>query len=326
MTRQDDIVASLADIGIAAARIRAIEPLSGGVSSDVFRVDLDDRALCVKFAIERLRVARDWQAPVRRSAAEYGWLEKVGAWFPGWGPQVIGYDAARYGMAMAYLPPETHPNWKAELLSGHVDRAVAAQVGARLVAIHARSATEPSLAGVFANQDDFAALRIDPYLRFTAARHPELAQHIHALADALASASVALVHGDVSPKNILCGPAGPVFIDAECATWGDPAFDAAFVLNHLVIKALVLSRGTAASARALWEAYRHGVDWEPADTIETRIAALLPALMLARVDGKSPLEYLTGETAQLVRDRASVLLTRQPTTVGAILTNIEESR
>ena len=35
--------------------------------------------------------------------------------------------------------------------------------------------------------------------------------------------------------------------------------------------------------------------WEPRATLEARIAHLLPALLLARIDGKSPVEYLTDE-------------------------------
>lgn len=319
--------AMLAAIGLDSPVI-AIEPLSGGVSSDVFKVALGDRTVCVKFAIERLRVASNWRAPVCRNEAEYHWLRQVGAWLPDAVPQVFGHDAARHGLAMAFLPPDTHSNWKADLLGGRIDEAVAAAVGARLAAIHARSTACADLAALFSNAADFEALRLDPYLRFTADRHPALAARLDALADAQGAARIALVHGDVSPKNILCGPSGPVFIDAECATFGDPVFDLAFVLNHLAIKALVLSDGAALlrSARALWAAYRDGIDWEPRDAAEARTAALLPALMLARVDGKSPLEYLTGETAARVRNVAIALLASAPVSIDGLLSAIEEGR
>ena len=68
----------------------------------------------------------------------------------------------------------------------------------------------------------------------------------------------ALVHGDVSPKNILVGPRGPVFLDAECAWYGDPAFDLAFCLNHLLLKCLWTPRrgaGFLACFDALAAAY-----------------------------------------------------------------------
>src|SRR5258706_15623986 len=105
-----------------------------------------------------------------------------------------------------------------------------------------------------------------------------------------------LVHGDISPKNILIGPAGPVFLEAECAWYGDPAFDLAFCLNHLMLKCLWTPRSASDFLDcfdAMYAAYSAGVTWEPPAILEARAAALLPALFLARVDGKSPVEYLT---------------------------------
>ena len=126
----------------------------------------------------------------------------------------------------------------------------------------------------------------------------------------------ALVHGDISPKNILQGPDGPVFLDAECAWFGDPAFDLAFCLNHLLLKAAregVDRTRYSAAFSALAGAYLAGVDWESAAEIEARAAALLPALFLARVDGKSPVEYLTRESERAaVRRRAAPLIANPP--------------
>jgi hypothetical protein len=107
-----------------------------------------------------------------------------------------------------------------------------------------------------------------------------------------------LVHGDVSPKNILVGPDGPVLLDAECAWYGDPAFDLAFCLNHLLLKCLwtpAAAAGFLACFDALTKAYMAGVVWERRADLEERAAGLLPGLFLARVDGKSPVEYLTAE-------------------------------
>ncbi|WP_457313312.1 phosphotransferase family protein [Sphingomonas sp. UYAg733] len=303
----------------------AVEPLPGGVSSDVFRVDLGDRMLCMKFAIPRLRVAREWYAPVARSIAEYRWLAFIGNRFPGYAPRVLGHDPDRHGIAMEFLPRDTHSNWKSDLLSGKIDVGIAASVGRRLGEIHAASARDSECMERFASQADFDALRIDPYLRFTANQHPAIADRIDALAREQGNARIALVHGDISPKNILCGPDGPVFIDAECATFGDPAFDAAFVLNHLAIKAIVYPADGAAllqAAIALWAAYRGAVDWEPIASINARVARLLPALMLTRVDGKSPLEYLTSATAKDVRDVALKLFDQNASGVHATLYSI----
>ncbi len=131
-----------------------------------------------------------------------------------------------------------------------------------------------------------------------------------------AATRLALVHGDVSPKNILCGPDRPVFLDAECAWWGDPAFDLAFCLSHLLLKCFWTPAATAgflACYAALAEAYLAGVDWEPAASVEGRAARLLGGLLLARVDGKSPVEYITaGPDKDRVRRVARALLARPP--------------
>jgi hypothetical protein len=119
----------------------------------------------------------------------------------------------------------------------------------------------------------------------------------------------------VSPKNILHGPLGPVFLDAECAWFGDPAFDLAFCLNHLLLKGArdgVDRTRYDTAFSALAGAYLAGVDWESAAGLEARAAALLPALFLARIDGKSPVEYLTLESERAAVRRAAAPLIADP--------------
>ena len=175
-------------------------------------------------------------------------------------------------------------------------RSFAADVARRLARIHAATAADPAVAGEFPTDAIFHAIRLEPYLLATARAHPDLAAPLERLAAVTAATKRALVHGDVSPKNILVGPRGPVFLDAECAWWGDPAFDLAFCLNHLLLKCLwtpPARAGFLACFDALAAAYLAGVDWEPPAALEARAARLLPGLFLARVDGKSPVEYLT---------------------------------
>ena len=132
-----------------------------------------------------------------------------------------------------------------------------------------------------------------------------------------------MIHGDVSPKNILVGPAGPVFLDAECACIGDPAFDLAFCLNHLLLKSLwnpAARESFNACFEAMAQSYLAGVDWEPAAGLEARAASLLAGLFLARVDGKSPVEYITAEAdREGVRRCARGLLIAPPESLKAVL-------
>ncbi|WP_433475049.1 phosphotransferase family protein [Spirillospora sp. CA-142024] len=303
--------------------------MAGGVSSDLWRVDLPGRSLCVKRALARLRVAADWWAPVSRNACEWAWMRFAAGHLPDSVPELLAHDAKAGVFAMAYLPPERYPVWKAQLLDGEVCVDTAAAVGDVLGALHAAGAGDGGLAEEFATDDNFHILRIEPYLLATAAAHPGLRDVLRHLADRTAATRLALVHGDVSPKNILVGAAGPVLLDAECAWYGDPAFDLAFCVNHLLLKTLVLPGRRAEllrSGQALAEAYFRRSGWEPRPALEGRAASLLPALMLARVDGKSPVEYLTDERQRVfVRTVASALLRTPGRTIGDVLDAWQEA-
>ena len=282
--------------------------LTGGVSSDLWRVDLPGRTLCVKRALPTLRVGDGWHAPVTRNAVEYAWLTFAAGHRPGSAPRVLAHDPDAGYFAMEFLP---HPVWKGELMAGRVDPAVAAAVGDLLGALHRISTREPGVAKEFATDANFATLRLEPYFGTTARRHPQLADRFSDLAERTAATHLALVHGDVSPKNILVGPAGPVFLDAECAWFGDPAFDVAFCLTHLSLKMLVRpdrAEDLRAAAVALHAAHAAHIDWEPVEAFDHRVATLLPALLLARVDGASPVEYLTDAHRTAVREAATGLL------------------
>ena len=309
----DDIHAALGRMGLIAEGDRPpVTALMGGVSSDILRVDLKDGPVCVKRALARLRVAAEWYAPVERNAAEVAWMRFADAIVPGAVPEILGEDRSGQMFAMAFLDPGTFPVWKDELRDGTIDPASARDVGLRLARIQSAAAGDPELATQFANHTTFQAIRLEPYLLATAEVHPQCAEPLRALAETTGSTRITLVHGDVSPKNILIGPDGPVFLDAECATWGDPAFDLAFCLNHMLLKCLWRPHWAARYLDcfdALSGAYLEGVDWEPRKALEARAAALLPGLLLGRIDGKSPVEYVTEEADRnRTREFATTLL------------------
>ncbi|MBL8342384.1 MAG: phosphotransferase [Rubrivivax sp.] len=311
------------------------QALAGGVSSDIWRVDTRRGALCVKRALSRLRVAADWRAPVERNLYEARWMQVAREAAPAAVPRVRGQHGALGVLVMDYLPPEAHTLWKDQLRRGIAQAPTAQAVGATLGRIHAHAARHrDTLAAQFDTDRIFFDIRLEPYLLATAARHADLAPALQALVRQTQEHKLSLVHGDVSPKNILvpalargarrpagCEPgpepagAPPVLLDAECAWWGDPAFDLAFCLNHLLLKCLWVppSRtGYLACFDALAAAYRPCVDWERPEALEARAARLLPGLLLARVDGKSPAEYLVEPWQHDHVRRVARQLLRQP--------------
>jgi aminoglycoside phosphotransferase (APT) family kinase protein len=311
---------ALRELGLAGGEpLRGVR-LTGGVSSDIWRIDTAAGPLCAKRALPKLRVAADWHAPIERNLYEARWMKQADAALPGCAPRVRGQHARLGVLVMDYLP--RHVLWKPQLRDGQAEPANAQAVGRALVCIHAHAAARPALAASFDSQAIFFDIRLQPYLLATAAAHPDLAPQLQALVQATQAHAHTLVHGDVSPKNILLDGHAPVFLDAECAVWGDPAFDLAFCLNHLLLKCLWTPAATAgflACFDALAGAYLQAVDWEPAQALERRAARLLPGLLLARVDGKSPVEYLTlPAQRQTVRGAARALLQQPVARLGEV--------
>ncbi|MBM1634541.1 aminoglycoside phosphotransferase family protein [Sulfitobacter mediterraneus] len=303
-------------------------PLTGGVASDIAMVEFEGRKVCAKFALAKLKVAEDWFAPVHRNRAEYEWLRVASAIAPDGAVKLFGRSDTLNGFTMEFLEGSDVYLWKDALLAGHAPQGEATVVGDLIGRIHAASTQAGFDAAPFHNADDFRALRIEPYLTFTAGRHPDCRDNLHALADMLYSADRVLVHGDVSPKNILLRGGRPVVLDAECATLGDASFDPSFCLNHLVLKSIHLPRMAKAylqEAVAFWNSYRAHVTWEDDAALEQRICRLLPALMLGRIDGKSPVEYLNTASQSLTRDLARSLIMAPPATLAEVFTTIHKT-
>ena len=307
---------------VPAGEVPRFEPLGGGVSSDIWLVRAGSRQYCVKQALDRLRVDAEWRADKSRNQSEVRWLTQVARLNADLVPAVLASDASLAAFAMEYLPPDRHEIWKSQLARGCVIPETAAAVGRELAFIHAAFARSPTAASDFDTGASFDALRIEPYLLATARVHADLADVLESLAERTERTALTVVHGDVSPKNILVGARGPTFLDAECAWFGDPAFDLAFCLNHLLLKTLLVpseERELLTSFDALTAAYLGGVNWEPAGELEQRAAELLPALLLARVDGKSPVEYLTDDTSKnVVRHVARSLLQKPVDRLGRV--------
>lgn len=281
-------------------------PLGGGVSNTVLLAETARGRLVVKQALERLRVAEEWRADPARTLREAAALrDMAGLLPPGATPGVAFVDEQNYIYAME-AAPEGAQDWKTLLLAGVIDPAVGGAVG-RLLAQQV-AATRPSVpwGERYGDQQVFDELRLDPYYRFTAARHPDLAPYFARAMARCRERAASLVHGDWSPKNLLIAGGRPMVIDYEVVHYGDPAFDAAFLLNHLLLKSYHRPQwrsGYGEAAAAFWREAAPVVDAEG-------VKLHLGCLLLARVDGKSPAEYLFCETKPTLRALArSILLT-----------------
>jgi 5-methylthioribose kinase len=272
--------------------------LGGGVSNHVIEVRWENECLVAKQPLPNLAVADDWPADVERvhneASAARAYAAIIEAADLGARTPAVRYESETDHVIGLECAPADAEMWKRELLDGTVDVNVARTIGQLLGTVHARAAGDDHLREQFDHDRPFDQLRIDPYHRTTAERHPDVADAIRAEIDRLTDVHRTLVHGDYSPKNVLLernDGTVPWILDFEVAHWGDPAFDTAFMLNHLFIKSLYNHDQHSAyleAADTFWTAYDDCVDWDvEADTVRE-----LGVLMLARVDGKSPVEYV----------------------------------
>jgi aminoglycoside phosphotransferase (APT) family kinase protein len=299
--------------GIGLAPPCIIE-LGGGVSNTVLLVELDSTRMVLKQALGKLRVEQEWLADRARIFREAAALQRLAPLLPqGSLPAVIFEDRDNFTFAMSAAPAGS-TTWKERLLQGEIRAGTARQVGELLSSIARVSWRDPSWEAEFGDQTVFDQLRIDPYYRAAALRHPDLAPAAQRLIEQSALRRVSLTHGDWSPKNFLVHGDDVMAIDFEVIHFGDPAFDTAFLLNHLLLKSFhrpQWASSYAEAAAAFWRAYLAGVPPEP--WIAPATIEHLGWLLLARVDGKSPAEYLRDPaTHDRVRQFARELIVSPP--------------
>lgn len=302
-------------VGTAPERL-LFSPLSGGVSSEIWRVDGDGNTWCAKRALPRLKVANDWFAPVSRNAEEVRWLRTARAWVGDAVAEVIAADEAAGVAVLAWYDPAVWYNWKSALLGGRIERGCGPALGRLLGTVARRSADAAGLADAFANHDLFEALRIEPFFRHLLPRHPM----VRTLIDELTADRLCLVHGDFSPKNVLVSEAGGVrVLDAECACWGSPGFDPGYLLGHLLLKYLHRPDERLLDvAETFWDAYRREIG-DRFGAFEPLVVRVVGGMLLARVDGKSPVEYLAPAAARAARHHGRRLLAEGPASVARLL-------
>nr|WP_242523919.1 phosphotransferase [Microbulbifer salipaludis] len=289
-------------------------PLSGGVSCEILLIDDGRSRFVVKRALDKLKVKDDWFADIKRNITEQEYLRYVGEFLPQSVPTILYSDTEKYFFCMEMIEGGLE-NWKSRLLLGKYDRQYAHLAGNNLGIIHRRSYGDAVAREKFDTLKDFTELRLDPYLLKTGSRHPRLNPYFTAEAERIAATSTCLIHGDYSPKNLMVGSGRLVILDCEVAWYGDPVFDVAFLLNHFLLKALHRPKNAAqilGIGLKVWESYTFAADAVVDDAFEARLCHLLPMLMLARVDGKSPVEYLDSSQQQTVREFSYALIPDSP--------------
>ena len=290
--------------------------LTGGVSNRCIWLERETgEAWVIKQALQKLRVEADWFSDperIQNEAQGIRWLKELVP--QGAIPDLIFEDKTENILAMSAVP-QPHENWKVMLLNGDIRDAHTQQFARMLGAIHTGSHRQrEEYQRVFGDRRYFESLRIEPYYLYTARRRPETARFFEDLVTETRANRLALVHGDYSPKNILVYDGRLTLLDHEVIHFGDPAFDIGFALTHLLSKARHVSQARerfAEAGRLFWQIYR---DCDPAvvDPYEARAVKHTLACLLARVDGRSPLEYLTPHEQDAQRQQVTRLMSHAP--------------
>jgi aminoglycoside phosphotransferase (APT) family kinase protein len=279
------------------------KPLEGGVSSDIFLITDGVQSFVVKQALPKLNVDDDWFADTSRNNNEQEFLRYLSEIKPQAAPKLLYSNKEHSFFVMEYLD-DSFKNWKKELLNGVFDIQTAVKSAELLAEIHSKSWNDEELKKKFNKSENFYELRTEPYLVTTGDRHPGLKSIFYEEAERLKHHREALVHGDFSPKNILVHKDRLVLLDHEAAWFGDPAFDLAFFLNHLYLKMLVHYKKSGIiedPTNIAWTGYFTTLGDEKRQKMEPRVIRLLLMMMLARIDGKSPVEYLEEDQKEFVR-------------------------
>lgn len=303
----------------------AFETLRGGVSSRTVLVErADGPDWVIKQSLARLRVEVDWYsdpARIHREALGIRWLNQLAP--PSTVPALVFEDHEQHLIGMEAVP-QPHCNWKTALLAGGLEVEHVRQFGQLLGTIHRRgSERRAEVARVFDDRSAFESLRIEPYYGYTASQVPASAPFLADLIASVRARRITLVHGDYSPKNVLIYDGRLVLLDHEVIHFGDPAFDLGFSLAHFLSKAHHLSARRvefAAAAETYWRAYRERVGealWA-ADIEEHAVRNTLGCL-LARVAGRSTLEYLTPAERDRQRDVVLRLMRETPRFVSDLV-------
>ena len=304
----------------------SVRELGGGVSNIVLLVEWpgdSQRSWVVKQSLGKLRVKDDWRSERSRIIRE---AQAIKALAPILGtgsvPQVVHLDRGNFLFVMTAAPAGSL-TWKELLLGRRSDAEVARNAALLLARMINASREDASLGSEFQDRTVFDQLRIDPYYRTTAARHPELRREFDDLIAATLEIRTSLVHGDYSPKNMLVLGESIFLIDFEVVHWGDPSFDAAFLMNHLFLKAFhtpSVSDTFIDLAFIFWGYLVAALEPAALTGLERMTFRHLGGLMLARIDGKSPAEYIRNEnTKNRVRSAATRILKERPSKLPEVV-------
>ena len=309
-------------------KIIKYKKLKGGVSSEVYHVKTDKNEYCIKRSLRKLLVKKEWMVDTNRIKFEYYWLSHCRSILNKNIPKLYEFNNEKKYIVMEYLNNTKYKTLKELYFKKIINLNTIKLISKHLYKIHSKSSDFKTQKLFQGNRNNFNDLRLDPYFNEVGRVYPKYKDYIKNLNKNYLVNSSTLVHGDFSPKNILIGKNKIVYLDAECCNFGDPVFDLVFFSNHLLIKSIVIkdkSKEFVKSYITFYQEYLKNLNAKNYKLYINRIIKMTPIMMLARIDGKSPVEYIKSKKIKnTIRNKSFLLLEKKINNLNDIIGIINE--
>jgi len=302
--------------------------LEGGVSSEVYYVKTNKIDYCIKRSLRKLLVKKKWIANTNRIKYEYLWLKHCKKIINRNIPKTFEFNNKKKYIVMEYLNDSKYITLKQLYFNKVVNIKTIKLISKHLYKIHSNSKNLKTKKLFDGNKSNFYDLRLDPYFNEVGRIYPKYKKYIKNINKNYFEHSSTLVHGDFSPKNILIGKNKIIYLDAECCNFGDPVFDLVFFANHLLIKSIFIkdkSQEFIKSYLIFYKEYLNNLNLKNYKSYIDRIIKMTPIMLLARIDGKSPVEYLNSKKIKnIIRKKSFLLLNSKINNLNDIVRIINE--
>ncbi len=292
-------------------KIIQYKKLTGGVSSEVYHVRTNKNNYCIKRSLKRLLVKKKWIANTNRIKFEYLWLKHCQSILKRNIPNTYEFNDKKKYIVMEYLKTSQYKTLKQLYFKRIININTIKLISKHLYTIHSNSSNYKTKKTFEGNYKNFYDLRLDPYFNEVGRVYPKYKGYIKKINEDYIKNSSTLVHGDFSPKNILVDKNKIIYLDAECCNFGDPVFDLVFFTNHLLIKSIFFKDKSQEFIKlylSFYKEYLSNLSTKNFNSYIDRIIKMTPIMLLSRVDGKSPVEYISQENIKNIIRKKSFLL------------------
>ena len=276
-----------------------------GASSTIIMIIRETEKLVLKQALRRLKVKKEITAPLDRNLREQDCIDLMNSFLePGIIPEIRFRDRDNCLFVMTSAPDEAI-QWKKMLLEGQVDLSIGVKIGQILAKIHNHTANNKKIYEQFKDNSIYILGRIDPCYREIQKAIPELREAMRKIIDGTVTRQEALCTEDFNPKNTLVKDRKFMLVDHEGAHYGDPSFDVGQFIAHIFLKSIhnwEIKDAYFDLVQSFWNGYCDEISVWSSKAFEPMVVKHTMAMMLGRVVGKLPVEYLVEEDKVVVKN------------------------